>query len=209
MGAMETPQHGIWPKKKETSPKWFFSGVSCFFKNYWKSLKSNFLRNFPLFLSISMIFRLDSGLYGSYIFEGFPNIFYLFPHFLGPFPVSRKSCKFSVCWSVSSFLGPFPLFSVRFLFFRVCFRFSKKVSNSQFVDRFPLFFWVRFLFFVSFSSFKKKFQILSLLIDLCSFFGFWFLSFFFFFLFFNFFILFFWAFFIIFFLLFFLITYFF
>ena len=52
--------------------------------------------------------------------------------FLGPFPIFRKSCKFSVCCSVStflgsvsSFLGPFPVF--------------KKVSNSQFVDRFPLF----------------------------------------------------------------------
>ena len=51
------------------------------------------------FLSISPIFRLDSGLYRSYIFEGFLNIFDPFPHFLGPFP---------------HFLGPFPVFEKSF-----------------------------------------------------------------------------------------------
>ena len=46
--AMETPQHGNTStrnrtqKKRKTPQNEFFWGVSCFFKNYRKSLKSNF-----------------------------------------------------------------------------------------------------------------------------------------------------------------------
>ena len=90
-----------------------------------------------------------------------------FPIFLGLFPVFKKSFKFSVCWLVSSF-------RVRFLYFWVNFQFSKTISNSQFVDQFPLFFdpfphfWVLFPFsekvvnsqFVdSFSLFLTRFLI--------------------------------------------------
>ena len=91
--------------------------------------------------------------------------FDLFPVFLGSFPLFfgsvsdlQKKFKLSICWSVS------PFFWVRFLFFWVHFRFSEKVVNSQFVDRFPLFLGQFPLFFGSVSSFHKKFQILSLLI---------------------------------------------
>jgi len=105
----------------------------------------------------------------------------------------QKSFKSSVWWSVSSFLGPvipfLGLFSgfqekfyvlilligflffgsifsflVHFLFFGVHFRFSKKVLNSQFVDRFPLIFGPVSSFFGSVSGFQKKFLILNLLI---------------------------------------------
>ena len=121
------------PKITETSPKWIFWGVSCFFKNYRKSLKFNFQRKFPFFLSVSSIFWSDSSLSGFYIVEGFPNIFNPFPHFLGLFPFFKKSYKFSVCWSVS------PFFGIRFFIFWVCFWFSKKKFNSQFVNRIPCF----------------------------------------------------------------------
>ena len=61
----------------------------------------------------------------------------------------------------------FPVFfgSVSSLFW-VSFRFSEKVLNSQFVDRFPPFFLGGSVssFFGSVSGFQKKFQTLSLLI---------------------------------------------
>ena len=56
-------------------------------------------------------------------------------------------------------LGRFPLclHLIRFPFFWVSFRFSKKVLNSQFVDRFPLF-WGPFpLFLGQFLVFRKTF----------------------------------------------------
>jgi len=128
-------------QKTETSPKWFFWDVSCFFfKIYRKSLKSNFYMNFPFFLSVSLIFRTDSSLYRSYIFEGFPNIFDSFPHFWGLFPVFRKSFKFSVCWSVS----PYILWVRTSTFFGSVSGFQKNVSILSLLIGF-LCFWVHIL----------------------------------------------------------------
>ena len=51
-----------------------------------------------------------------------------------------KACfRFSEKVLNSQFVDRFPFFWVCFLIFWVRFRFSKKVSNSEFVDRFPLF----------------------------------------------------------------------
>ena len=77
--------------------------------------------------------------------EGFPNILDRFPLYLH--------------------LTRFPFFGVRFLIFWVRFRFSKKVVNSQFVDRFPhflslfpLFLGPFPLFLGPFPVFKKSFK---------------------------------------------------
>ena len=121
-GAMETPQHGIGPKKTGNLPKMnFFEAFPVFSKIIGNPSKIIFWGISRFFLSVSPIFRSDSGLYGSYIFEGFPNIFEGFPNifdpfplFLGPFPVFRKSFKFSVCWSVSSFFGSVSGFQKKF-----------------------------------------------------------------------------------------------
>ena len=108
------------------------------------------------FPSVSPIFRSDSGLYGSYIFKEFPNIFewflnrFVFVIFWVPFRFSEK--VFS-----SKFVDRFPLFFwIRFLIYLVRLRFSEKVLNSQFVERFPLFLSVS-LFFGFVSGFQKKF----------------------------------------------------
>ena len=88
---METPQHGIGLKKKpETSPKRFFLRRFLFFQKLSEIPQIQFLEEFPVFFIRFPDFRSDSGLYGSYIFEGFPKIFDPFPHFLGLFPVFRK-----------------------------------------------------------------------------------------------------------------------
>ena len=130
---METPQHGIGPKKIGNEPKMnFFEAFPVFSKMFGNPSNLIFWGVSHFLWSVSLIIRSDSGLYGSYIFEGFPNIFDPFPHFLGPFPVFRKSFKILVCWSVS------PFFWVRFLFFWVRFRFSEKVLHSQKHGRFYL-----------------------------------------------------------------------
>jgi len=137
------------PKKRKPPQNEFFWGVSCFFKNYRKSLKlifrgiSCFFYPFPRFLGripvyMGLIFLRDFLIF---------SIRFLI---LGPFPVFRKSFKFSVCWSVSSFLGPFPHFLGPFPIFRKSCKFSVCWSVS--------------FFLVSVSGFQKKFQILSLLI---------------------------------------------
>ena len=139
------------PNKTETSTKWNFLRRFLFFSKIIRNPSNPIFRGIScFFLSVSLIFRSDFGLSGSYIVEGFPKIFEGFPiifdpftHFWGSFPVFRKSLKFLVCWMVSSF------FDSVSSFFWVRFRFSEKVVNSQFVDQFPL-------FFGSISDFQKK-----------------------------------------------------
>ena len=106
----------------ETSSKWILLRSFLFFQK---------LTEIPLifrgifrFLSISPIFRLDSGLYRSYIFEGFLNIFGLFPHFLGLFPVFKKSFKFSVWWAVFPLFGSYSSFFGSVSSFQKSFKFS-------------------------------------------------------------------------------------
>ena len=95
---METPQHGIGPKKNGNLPKMnFFEAFPVFSKIIGNPSNPIFRGISCFFLSVFSSFRSDSGLSGSYIVEGFPNIFDPFSHFLGPFPVFRKSLKFSVC----------------------------------------------------------------------------------------------------------------
>jgi len=97
-GAMETPQHGIGPKKNGNLPKMnFFEAFPVFSKIMGNPSNPIFRGISRFFLSVSSNFRSDSGLSGSYIvegfpniFEGFPNIFDPFPHFLGLFPVFKK-----------------------------------------------------------------------------------------------------------------------
>ena len=108
-GAMETLNTELDPKKMETSPKWIFLRRFLLFKKLLEIPQIQFLEEFPVFFYL-FPWLSDFGLSGSYIVEGFPNIyegfpsiFDPFPHYLGPFPVYRKSLKFSVCWSVSSF----------------------------------------------------------------------------------------------------------
>ena len=105
--AMETPQHGIGPKKKR------------------KTLQNDF--SFEAFPVFSKIIGNSSNL----IF------FDPFPRFLGRIPV-YKGLIFLRDFLI--FSRDFPIFSIQFLIFWVHFRFSEKVLNSQFVDRFPLFF---------------------------------------------------------------------
>ena len=146
------------PKKTETSRKWIFLRRFLFFQKLSEIPQIQFLEEFPVFFwSVSSIFRSDSGLSGSYIvegfpniFEGFPNIFDPFPHFLGPFPVFRKSLKFSVCWSVSSFFG-----SVSSFFGSVS-GFQKNNLILSLLIGF-LFFGSVSSFFGSVSGFEKKF----------------------------------------------------
>ena len=97
-GAMETPQHGIGPKKPETSPKWIFWGVSCFFQKLSEIPQIQFLEEFPVF-------------------------FYPFPRFLDRIPVYQGI----MLRDFPIFLKDFPIFSIRFLIFWVRFRFSEKV----------------------------------------------------------------------------------
>ena len=128
-------------KKQKPPQNEIFWGVFCFFQKLSEIPQIQFLEEFPVFfLSVSLIFRSDFGLSGSYIVEGFPKIFEGFPiifdpftHFWGSFPVFRKSLKFLVCWMVSSF------FDSVSSFFWIRFRFSEKVVNFQFIVRFPLF----------------------------------------------------------------------
>ena len=108
MGAMETPQHGIRPKKTETSPKWIFP-----------------------------VFSKTIGNPSNPIFRGISCFFDPFPQFLGRIPV-YTGLIFLRDFLIYS--RDFPIFSIQFLIFWVHFRFSVKVLNSQFVDRFPLFF---------------------------------------------------------------------
>ena len=89
-GAMETPQHGIGPKKRKPPQKDFFEGFPFFL--IIGNPKNLSFRGISRFLcSVSPVFKVG---FWSYIFEGFPNIFDPFPHFLGPFPV--KKFKISV-----------------------------------------------------------------------------------------------------------------
>ena len=99
------------PKKTETSPKWIF------------------LRRFLFFQKLSEIPQIQ-------FLEEFPFLFDPFPWFLGRIPVYMGLIFLR---DFPIFLRDFPIFSIRFLIFWVRFRFSEKVLNSQFVDRFPLF----------------------------------------------------------------------
>ena len=114
---METPLHGIRPKKNRNLPK------------------MNFFEAFPVFSKII-------GNPSNTIFRGISRFFDPFPLFLGRIPVYQGLVS----------LRDFPIFLIRFLIFWVRFWFSKKVSNSQFVDRFHHFlglfplFWDCFLF---------------------------------------------------------------
>ena len=92
------------PKKNRNLPKINFFEAFPVFSKIIGNPSNLIFRGISRFLSVSPIFRSDSGLYGSYIFEGFPNIFEGFPNifnpfplFLGPFLVFKKNCKFSVC----------------------------------------------------------------------------------------------------------------
>ena len=156
IGAMETPQHGNAltrnrTQKTETSPKWFFLRRFLFFsKIIGNPSNPIFKRNFPFFYPFPRFLGRIPVYQGLILWRDFPIFLRDFPIFsirflifLGPFPVFRKSLKFSVYWSVSSFFG------VRFLFFGGPFPVFKKVLNSQFVDRFPL-------FFRSVSGFQKR-----------------------------------------------------
>ena len=94
----ETPQQGMGPKKTGNLPKMnFFEVFPVFSKNIGNPSNMIFRGISCFFLSVSPTFRSDFSLYGSYIFEGFPNIFDPFPHFVGLFLVFRKSSKFLVC----------------------------------------------------------------------------------------------------------------
>ena len=75
---------------------------------------------------ISEYFGLVSAIF---TFDLFPVFLVRFLFFLGPFPVFKKSFKFSVCWSIGFlfFWVRFLIFWVRFLILWVHFRFSKKV----------------------------------------------------------------------------------
>ena len=98
-----------------------------------------FFRHFLFFQKLS---EIPQNLF----LEEFP-FFYLFPWFLGQIPVQTGLI----------FLRDFPIIWFCFPFFLVCFRFSKKVLNSLFVDWFP-FFWVQFLILESVSGFQKSFK---------------------------------------------------
>ena len=98
-----------------------------------------FFRHFLFFQKLS---EIPQNLF----LEEFP-FFYLFPWFLGQIPVQTGLI----------FLRDFLLIWICFPFFLVCFRFSKKVLNSLFVDWFP-FFWVQFLILESVSGFQKSFK---------------------------------------------------
>ena len=98
-----------------------------------------FFRHFLFFQKLS---EIPQNLF----LEEFP-FFYLFPWFLGQIPVQTGLI----------FLRDFPIIWICFPFFLVCFRFSKKVLNSLFVDWFP-FFWVQFLILESVSGFQKSFK---------------------------------------------------
>ena len=78
----------------------------------------NFFEAFPVF---KKIIRNPSNP----IFRGISCFFYPFPWFL------RLDSSLIL-------LRDFPIFSIRFLIFWIRFRFSKKVSKSQFFERFPL-----------------------------------------------------------------------
>ena len=156
----------------------FFGSVSSFFwVSFWfseKVLNLQFVDRFPLFIFFWVSFRFSEKVLNSQFVDLFPLFLGPFPLFLGPFPIFRKSCKFSVCWSVSTFFGyvssffwvhfrfskkfqilslliGFLFFWVRFLIFLGSFPVFKKVVNSQFVDRFPR-------FFGSVSGFQKSFK---------------------------------------------------
>ena len=70
---------------------------------------SLFLGPFPLFFgSVSSFFGFVSGfqkVVNSQFVDWFPRFLGPFPLLLGQFPIFRKSCKFSICWLVSSFFG--------------------------------------------------------------------------------------------------------
>ena len=130
----QTQKNGNLPKVNifEAFPVFFLKKLSEIPQIY-------FLEEFPLFYPFPRFLGWIL-VYTGLSFEGFLNIFDAFPHFLGPFPVFRKSLnsqfvdrfpffggpfssfflgpfpvfrkmfKFSVCWSVSPFFGPFPIF---------------------------------------------------------------------------------------------------
>ena len=112
--------------------------------------KTYFLREFPLYSIGFFSFRSNSGFYGSNIFEGFLKIFDQFPHIFGSFPVSGKVKNFQ-------FDDRFPVFFICFRKFLVCFRFSKKVINFQFVGRFFFLFRSVSAYFYSISGFQKSY----------------------------------------------------
>jgi len=124
----ETPQHGIGPQKNGNLPK------------------MNFFEAFPVFSKII-------GNPSNPIFRGISRFFYPFPRFLGRIPVYQGLILLR---DFPIFLRDFPIFSIRFLIFWVRFRFSEKVLNSQFVDRFPLFLGPFPLFLGPFPVFKKS-----------------------------------------------------
>ena len=116
---METPQHG-------TDPTVSLGPFPSFFKNYRKSLKNwKVLRDFRIFWVgfryiyiwfvsrffgfvssfVWVSFRFSKKVLNSQFVDRFPLFWGPFPLFLGLFPVFRKSFKFLVCWSVSSFFG--------------------------------------------------------------------------------------------------------
>ena len=111
----------------ENDPKETLGPFPSFFKNYRKSLKNwNVLRDFRIFRvcfryiyfwffvfvfldRFPHFFGSVSGFQKKDLISQFVDRFHLlmgpFPHFLGRFPVFRKSFKLSYWWLVSSFFG--------------------------------------------------------------------------------------------------------
>ena len=171
---METPQHWNRPNSEFGSVSFFFQELSEIPQNL-NSVEgfTNILGQFPLYLhftyfpfffgSVSSFFLgqllsfwFSEKVSNSQFVDRFPLFWVLFLFFLGPFPIFSKSFKFSVYWSVFSFLGRFPLFLSPFPLFLGPFPISVKVLNSQFVDRFPHFLGPFPLFLGPFPVFKKS-----------------------------------------------------
>ena len=118
---------------KEKSRKTLENGIFYAFSNIFGNASKLFFWGIYRFFIRFQNYISYSAFYGSYIFEGFPNIFNLFPLISYSYPVFRKSFKLLICWSDFFFFDPFPrmfgLFPRMFGLF--------PVLNSQFVNQFP------------------------------------------------------------------------
>jgi len=131
-GAMETPQHGIGPKKYGNLPKMYF-----------------FFRRFLFFQKLTEIPQIQ-------FLEEFPVFFDPFPRFLDRIPVYQGLILLR---DFPIFLRDFPIFLIRFLIFGSVSGFQKKFKIlAQFVDRFPLFLGPFPLFLGPFPIFRKSFK---------------------------------------------------